>query len=119
MKSASNGFPAPRAMPTCTASSGSASVWERSFSKKTAVLSRNGSRRGPSHNRYLLLGYPNLPPFRSLSRLFQTEPSNGRRVLRLQSADGLNRLTRASVVTLTETIRELASKDQPLIISGN
>jgi enoyl-CoA hydratase/carnithine racemase len=54
-----------------------------------------------------------------LSGLFQVELLNRARLLRLTSADGMNRLTRASVMALTETIRELASEGQPLIIAGN
>jgi enoyl-CoA hydratase/carnithine racemase len=40
-------------------------------------------------------------------------------VLRLQSADGINRLTRACVRALTETIGNLADDLLPLIITGN
>jgi len=54
-----------------------------------------------------------------LSRPFKIEPLNGGRLLRLTSADGMNRLTRSCMLALTETVRELASRDQPLIIAGN
>jgi enoyl-CoA hydratase/carnithine racemase len=54
-----------------------------------------------------------------LSRPFKIEPFNRGRLLRLTSADGLNRLTRSCMLALTETVRELASRDQPLIIAGN
>jgi enoyl-CoA hydratase/carnithine racemase len=47
------------------------------------------------------------------------EPFNGGRLLRLTSADGMNRSTHSCVLALTETVRELASRDQPLIIAGN
>jgi enoyl-CoA hydratase/carnithine racemase len=44
---------------------------------------------------------------------------DGVRVLRLQSDDCTNRLTRACVLALTETVRDLASKREPLIVAGN
>ncbi len=44
---------------------------------------------------------------------------DGFRVLRLQSDDGTNRLTRACVLALTEAIRNLAHKSEPLIVTGN
>jgi enoyl-CoA hydratase/carnithine racemase len=50
---------------------------------------------------------------------FRIEPLSGFRVLRLQSADGTNRLTRACVVALTEAMRELAQLAGPVIITGN
>jgi enoyl-CoA hydratase/carnithine racemase len=40
-------------------------------------------------------------------------------ILRLQSEDGTNRLTRPCVLTLIDTIGELSYKTQPLIITGN
>lgn len=40
-------------------------------------------------------------------------------LLRLQSQDGTNQLTRACVLSLTAAISELACKNEPLIISGN
>jgi enoyl-CoA hydratase len=43
----------------------------------------------------------------------------GVRVLRLQSDDGTNRLTRACVLALTEAIRDLARRPKPLIVTGN
>src|SRR5258707_5676440 len=55
----------------------------------------------------------------SLSRPFKIEPLNAGRLLRLTSADGMNRLTHSCMLALTETVRELASRDQPLIIAGN
>ena len=54
-----------------------------------------------------------------MSRPFKIEPFNGGRLLRLTSADGMNRLTHSCILALTETVRELASRDQPLIIAGN
>jgi enoyl-CoA hydratase/carnithine racemase len=50
---------------------------------------------------------------------FHLEQHDGVRVLRLQSDDGTNRLTRACVLALTEGFRGLASKPEPLIITGN
>ena len=44
---------------------------------------------------------------------------DGVRVLRLQSDDRMNRLTRACVLALTETVRDLARGSEPLIIAGN
>jgi enoyl-CoA hydratase/carnithine racemase len=41
------------------------------------------------------------------------------RILRLTSPDNTNRLTRACVQTLTETIHQLASDPLPLILTGN
>jgi len=40
-------------------------------------------------------------------------------VLRLQSADGTNRLIRGCVLALTAVIRELSRESRPLIITGN
>lgn len=48
-----------------------------------------------------------------------TEETSGVRVLRLQSDDGTNRLTRACVLALTETVSELALEGRPLVIAGN
>ena len=40
-------------------------------------------------------------------------------IIRLCSEDGTNRLTRACVVSLASTVRELAHNARPLIITGN
>ncbi len=40
-------------------------------------------------------------------------------VLRLNSADGTNRLTRACVLALTEAVERLAGQPRPLIVTGN
>jgi len=40
-------------------------------------------------------------------------------VLRLESADGTNRLTTACVTALTAALRELAPAERPLVITGN
>ncbi|HEY4905077.1 MAG TPA: enoyl-CoA hydratase/isomerase family protein [Candidatus Sulfotelmatobacter sp.] len=40
-------------------------------------------------------------------------------VLRLQSADGMNRLTRASVLELTDALQDLTQRGKPLVIAGN
>ena len=41
------------------------------------------------------------------------------RILRLQSDDGTNRLTRESVKSLSEKLGELASDAMPLVVAGN
>src|SRR5689334_20616196 len=40
-------------------------------------------------------------------------------ILRIRSADGTNRLTRSSVLSLTDAIHELSRRALPLIITGN
>ena len=40
-------------------------------------------------------------------------------VLRLQSEDGTNRLTRDCVLALTDTVGELARENKPLVVAGN
>jgi enoyl-CoA hydratase/carnithine racemase len=50
---------------------------------------------------------------------FRLEQHAGVRVLRLQSEDGTNRLTRACVLALTEVVRELARTPKPWIVTGN
>jgi len=50
---------------------------------------------------------------------FQLEHSGGASILRLQSEDGTNRLSRRCVLALTETVRQLSKNIQPLIITGN
>lgn len=40
-------------------------------------------------------------------------------ILRLRSADGTNRLSRACVLSLIDVIRELADEARPLLIAGN
>ena len=55
-----------------------------------------------------------------MSSLFLRIESDGSaRILRLISPDGTNRLTRASVLALTDALAELRKKIQPLIIAGN
>ncbi|HTW31444.1 MAG TPA: enoyl-CoA hydratase/isomerase family protein [Candidatus Sulfotelmatobacter sp.] len=49
----------------------------------------------------------------------QLEYLDGVQVLRLSSEDGTNRLTRACVLSLEETIRGLAKDKQALVITGN
>ena len=53
------------------------------------------------------------------SDFFEIENCNGANLLRLISADGTNRLTRACVLALTGAIAELARLSQPLIVAGN
>lgn len=50
---------------------------------------------------------------------FQTEACEDVTVLRLNSDDGTNRLTRACVVSLTETLCKLSQSCERLLISGN
>jgi enoyl-CoA hydratase/carnithine racemase len=52
-------------------------------------------------------------------RFFVLEEENHASVLRLCSEDGTNRLSRACVLALTCAIEQLASKLQPLVITGN
>lgn len=47
------------------------------------------------------------------------ERERGAFVLRLQSEDGTNRLTRSFVETLAGTMRDLASEKLPIVIAGN
>jgi len=53
------------------------------------------------------------------SEFFHLEILDGVRVLRLQSGDGTNRLTKACVQALTEAFRDLAREPEPLIVTGN
>lgn len=53
------------------------------------------------------------PPF------FQLEEQGSVRILRLHSNDGTNRLTRACVLALTDTILQLAAEPTPLVITGS
>ena len=50
---------------------------------------------------------------------FEIQPSEGVSVLRLHSSDGTNRLTRASVVLLVETLGALRGGSSGLVIRGN
>ena len=50
---------------------------------------------------------------------FETQPSEGITVLRLHSSDGTNRLTRASLVLLMETLGALRHGSSGLVIQGN
>ncbi len=52
-------------------------------------------------------------------RFFRIEFDGSSRILRLISADGTNRLTRACVLALTAAINELKLQIRPLIIAGN
>ena len=55
-----------------------------------------------------------------MSALFlRIESAVPARILRLNSPDGTNRLTRACVLALTVAIAELEKKNQPLVIAGN
>ena len=50
---------------------------------------------------------------------FRVEEQVGVRILRLQSDDGTNRLTRECVKSLTEKLGELALDARPLVVAGN
>lgn len=50
---------------------------------------------------------------------FNLERWEDANVLRLQSSDGTNRLTRACVQALTKTLEELAREPRPLVLTGN
>jgi enoyl-CoA hydratase len=54
-----------------------------------------------------------------VSEFFALEQRDGITVLRLQSENGTNRLTRARVLALTRCLEELARTPKPLIITGN
>jgi len=49
----------------------------------------------------------------------QLEGQQGLRILRLQSDDGTNRLTRQFVLSLTDAVHSLVREDQLLVIAGN
>jgi enoyl-CoA hydratase/carnithine racemase len=53
------------------------------------------------------------------AEFFRLERQIGVRVLRLQSADGSNLLTRARVMALIAKIGDLSHEPEPLIIAGN
>jgi enoyl-CoA hydratase/carnithine racemase len=50
---------------------------------------------------------------------FHVEEQQGVRILRLQSEDGTNRLTRECVQSLMDGFGELASEGRPLVVAGN
>jgi enoyl-CoA hydratase len=50
---------------------------------------------------------------------FLLEEQLGVRIVRLQSDDGTNRLTRNCVQSLTETVGQLAQENRPLVIAGS
>ncbi|MGI9104339.1 MAG: enoyl-CoA hydratase/isomerase family protein [Terriglobales bacterium] len=50
---------------------------------------------------------------------FQLDIRQSITIIRLNSADGTNRLTRACVRKMTEALRELPREPRPLIITGN
>jgi enoyl-CoA hydratase len=53
------------------------------------------------------------------SPFFSVQTEQGVALLRLQSADGTNRLSRGCVLALGITLRELAGLRKPLVIAGN
>jgi enoyl-CoA hydratase/carnithine racemase len=54
-----------------------------------------------------------------MQTFFKIDSTGDVTVLRLQSADATNRLTRSFVLALTEGVHELARNPKPLIITGN
>lgn len=54
-----------------------------------------------------------------MQTFFKIDSTGDVTVLRLQSADTTNRLTRSCVAALSEAVRELARSPKPLIITGN
>lgn len=54
-----------------------------------------------------------------MQTFFKIDSTGDVTVLRLQSADATNRLTRSCVLALTEGVHELARNPKPLIITGN
>jgi len=59
-----------------------------------------------------------VPPASTDTRI-EIHPHSSYSLLRLVSEDGTNRLTRACVLALTESLANLASDPRPLIIAGN
>jgi enoyl-CoA hydratase/carnithine racemase len=55
----------------------------------------------------------------SKSIFFHLERSGSTVLLRLDTIDGTNRLTRQAVIGLTEALRQLSRKKQPLVITGS
>jgi enoyl-CoA hydratase/carnithine racemase len=53
------------------------------------------------------------------AEFFRIEIQDGIRVMRLQSGGGMNRLSQACVLALTEAFRTLARELGPLIVTGN
>lgn len=53
------------------------------------------------------------------SEHFEIKQTGEITILRLTSADGTNRLTRACILSLGDLLRELARSPRPLIITGN
>ena len=54
-----------------------------------------------------------------MQTFFKIDPIGNVTVLRLQSADATNRLTRSCVLALTEAVHELERNAKPLILTGN
>ena len=54
-----------------------------------------------------------------MSEFFHIENYENVDLLRLVSADGTNRLTRACVLDLTDALRERSRTERPLVIAGN
>lgn len=54
-----------------------------------------------------------------MNTVFEIEDRDEGRILRLRSDDGTNRLTRRTVLELSEAIDKLAAGSRPLILTGN
>ncbi len=54
-----------------------------------------------------------------MAKFFEIEDCAGATLVRLTSEDDTNRLSRACVLALTETIQNLAQSTRPLVITGN
>jgi enoyl-CoA hydratase/carnithine racemase len=54
-----------------------------------------------------------------VSRFFSLQNKGTAFLLRLQSADGTNRLTRECVLSLTEEVRRLASENRAVVLAGS
>ena len=50
---------------------------------------------------------------------FHIEEREHLRILRLSSSDGTNRLTRDSVLSLTDAVSKITAENRPLVITGN
>ncbi len=63
----------------------------------------------------------NAPPdgFSMADSLFQIDDRDRLRILRLQSENGTNRLTRQCVLSLTDAVCRLSRGQVPLVITGN
>jgi len=54
-----------------------------------------------------------------ISEHFEITSGDNVHILRLTSVDGMNRLTRSSVLALTDVVQRFADRRRPLVITGN